>query len=281
MDRQQFISYIHDPGQLNENTLDGISSLAQRFPYCQSLQILHLLNLRQTDEVLYKEYISSTAAHIADRKRLRELILGLQTETVDQHDTVELVESVKLVESDKSEESDQPIQPVQPVQQSESEEPVEPLEAEADETAEKADKEVQDEPFKDIQPVIPAVEEDEEERLKRLKQIVEQRLRQIALEKSELPEPEEPVLSKEELIDKFIEEDPSISRPKPEFFDPVKVAKSSQEEQPDLVTETLARIHVQQGNIEKAIEIYRRLSLNFPEKSSYFAAQIEKLSTEN
>jgi hypothetical protein len=264
MDRQQFISYIHDPGLLNNETLEGISNLADRFPYCQSLRILHLLNLRQTNEVLYNEYISSTAAHIADRKRLRELILSLQSETADEQ---EKVESIELVDPDKSEEPVQPVQPTPPVQHAE---PVEPVEEKKP-----------DEPFKDIQPVIPAVEEDEEERLKRLKQIVEQRLRQIALEKSELPEPEEPVLSKEELIDKFIDEEPSISRPKPEFFDPVKVAKSSQEEQPDLVTETLARIHVQQGNIDKAIEIYRRLSLNFPEKSSYFAAQIEKLNTEN
>jgi len=128
---------------------------------------------------------------------------------------------------------------------------------------------------------VPVVEEDEEQRLLKLKQIVERRLKQIALEKDEIPEPEEPVLSKEELIDKFIKEEPSISRPKPGFFDPVKVARSSRQDLPGLVTETLARIHIEQGNIDKAIEIYRKLSLNFPEKSSYFAAQIEKLSTEN
>jgi hypothetical protein len=267
MDRQQFISYIHNPGLLNNDTLEGISKLADRFPYCQSLRILHLLNLRQTNEVLYNEYISSTAAHIADRKKLRELILGLQGEPEGVPSAEFRVPSEEVVIP--SEVEGLPVQSVQPIQPVQHTEPVEPVEESKP-----------DEPFKDIQPVIPAVEEDEEERLKRLKQIVEQRLRQIALEKSELPKPEEPVLSKEELIDKFIEEEPSISRPKPEFFDPVKVAKSSQEEQPDLVTETLARIHVQQGNIDKAIEIYRRLSLNFPEKSSYFAAQIEKLNTE-
>lgn len=266
MDRQQFISYIEDPGLLNSESLNDVTSLARRFPYCQSLQILQLLNLHQTNEVLYDEYLSLTAAHIADRRRLKELIRSLKAKSISEED--ESVESVKSVESVGS---------------------VEPAftEVSADKSAELVEGEEEDrqgkpdEPFRNIEPIVPVVEDDEKERLLRLKKIVEQRLRQIALEKSELPEPEEPILSKDELIDKFIEEEPSISRPKPEFFDPVKVARSSQEEHPGLVTETLARIHVQQGNINKAIEIYRRLSLNFPEKSSYFAAQIEKLSTEN
>ncbi|MCK4569223.1 MAG: hypothetical protein KAT76_02980, partial [Bacteroidales bacterium] len=130
---------------------------------------------------------------------------------------------------------------------------------------------------------------EEEARLLVLKQIVENRLKEITGDKK-TKEEETPVtiettdeskILQDELINKFISDEPSISRMKTDFFDPVKVARSSQKEQPGLVTETLARIHIQQGNIDKAIEIYRKLSLNFPEKSSYFAAQIKKLSTEN
>jgi hypothetical protein len=240
MDRQQFISYIHDPAKLDSSTLEGVKELTDRFPYCQSLQILHLLNLQQTNSVLYDEYLASTAAYIADRKRLRQLITELKTEERE------------LKTEDRESKIEDRVQP----------------EARSLQPEEKA-------------PIVPVVEEDEEARLKRLKQIVEARLKQIALEKDEIPEPEDPVLTKEELVDKFIKEEPSISRPKPEFFNPVKEAKSSQEDRAGLVTETLARIHIQQGNIDKAIEIYRKLSLNFPEKSSYFAAQIEKLSTEH
>ncbi|MCE3007307.1 MAG: hypothetical protein LW884_03040 [Bacteroidetes bacterium] len=42
-------------------------------------------------------------------------------------------------------------------------------------------------------------------------------------------------------------------------------------------TETLARVHVQQGNVETAIEIYEKLKLLYPEKSAYFEAEISKL----
>jgi len=280
MDRQQFISYIHDPAKLDANTLDGIKTLTERYPYCQSLQILHLLNLQQTNSVLYDEYLASTAAYIADRKRLRELVLRLKTE-------------------DRGSKIEEPVEPDADSQKPEarSQKPV-PSEDEGPETndqtsfaeasEDKPDARSQDqkiekeEPIRSVDdPIVPVVEEDEEKRLLHLKRIVESRLKQIALERKDIPEPEEPVISKEELIDKFIKEEPSISRPKPEFFNPVKGAKSSQEDKAGLVSETLARIHVQQGNIDKAIEIYRKLSLNFPEKSGYFAAQIEKLSKEN
>jgi tetratricopeptide (TPR) repeat protein len=39
-----------------------------------------------------------------------------------------------------------------------------------------------------------------------------------------------------------------------------------------LVTETLARIYEKQGNLQKAIDAYRKLALKYPEKSAYFAA---------
>lgn len=45
----------------------------------------------------------------------------------------------------------------------------------------------------------------------------------------------------------------------------------------DLCTETLAQIYAEQGYPAQAKQIYSRLSLRFPEKSSYFASLIEKL----
>ncbi|WP_235296329.1 hypothetical protein [Portibacter marinus] len=45
----------------------------------------------------------------------------------------------------------------------------------------------------------------------------------------------------------------------------------------EIVTEALANILAQQGHKEKAKDMYEKLSLIFPEKSSFFALQIEKL----
>jgi hypothetical protein len=44
----------------------------------------------------------------------------------------------------------------------------------------------------------------------------------------------------------------------------------------EVVTETMAEVWIKQGNAEKAIEIYNKLSLLNPSKSDYFAAKIEQ-----
>jgi hypothetical protein len=47
--------------------------------------------------------------------------------------------------------------------------------------------------------------------------------------------------------------------------------------QEEVVTETMAEVWVKQGNKEKAIEVYNKLSLSNPAKSHYFAAKIKQL----
>lgn len=79
------------------------------------------------------------------------------------------------------------------------------------------------------------------------------------------------------LLNKFIAEEPSISKPQSNFFNPVKNAKQSLEESEDLVTETLAKIYVLQKNYVKAIKAYEQLSLVYPEKKTFFATQIKKI----
>ena len=49
-------------------------------------------------------------------------------------------------------------------------------------------------------------------------------------------------------------------------------------EQGEIISETLAELMAKQGYTEKAIEMYTRLSLLFPEKNSYFASKIEDLN---
>jgi len=56
-----------------------------------------------------------------------------------------------------------------------------------------------------------------------------------------------------------------------------RLAERSLSENQELVTETLARLYIAQGHREKAIKMYQRLILKYPEKSANFAAEIEKL----
>ena len=80
-----------------------------------------------------------------------------------------------------------------------------------------------------------------------------------------------------ELIDKFIREEPKITRSKTEFYNPVNMAKQSVADDITFVSETLAKIYVLQGNYLKALHAYENLRLKYPEKRLYFAVQIKNL----
>ncbi len=56
-----------------------------------------------------------------------------------------------------------------------------------------------------------------------------------------------------------------------------KIKKSVIKED-EIVSEPLAKILADQGHTDKAIKMYKKLSLIFPEKSSFFASQIEKIN---
>ena len=80
-----------------------------------------------------------------------------------------------------------------------------------------------------------------------------------------------------DLIDKFLTEEPRI-KPKPvENIVQEDISTSGTEEHEEFITDTLAKIYLKQGNYLKAIAAYEKLSLKFPEKSSYFASQIEEI----
>ena len=81
-----------------------------------------------------------------------------------------------------------------------------------------------------------------------------------------------------DLINNFIEKNPTIKGEKNKFFSPTETAKSSIIENEELVTETLARVYLEQEYFEKAIESYKKLSLKYPKKSSFFADQINLIN---
>lgn len=57
-----------------------------------------------------------------------------------------------------------------------------------------------------------------------------------------------------------------------------KQAKESIEPNEEIISESLAALLAEQGHHKKATKMYKKLSLIFPQKSDYFAAQIEALN---
>lgn len=94
-----------------------------------------------------------------------------------------------------------------------------------------------------------------------------------------------PEMKGQSLIDHFIENDNGkITLSENPTYTPQEQDTSQNENEEEYFTETLARIYIKQERYSKALEIIKRLSLNFPKKNAYFADQIrflEKLIINN
>ena len=56
---------------------------------------------------------------------------------------------------------------------------------------------------------------------------------------------------------------------------------SSKDEDFELISETLANIYAEQGYVGKAVKMFKKMGLLFPEKSSYFADQIKRIKNKD
>ncbi|MCI5570147.1 MAG: tetratricopeptide repeat protein [Prevotella sp.] len=84
-----------------------------------------------------------------------------------------------------------------------------------------------------------------------------------------------------QLIDKFINDDGGklTLKDNPEFVPQLEDTNSEGEkvQEEEYFTETLAGIYIKQGKYSKALEIIKRLNLNYPKKNAYFADQMRFL----
>lgn len=88
---------------------------------------------------------------------------------------------------------------------------------------------------------------------------------------------EEERQKKAEIIDKFIENNPKISPIKPSNSAPAVQIETNIEDNSYLMTETLARVYLEQKKYTKAIQAYEILILKYPEKITFFADRISDI----
>ncbi len=277
MNSQQFSELLSHLQQTDARSLPLLEDLVRRYPYCQSGHILYACSLYMEDDPQYPVQLKRAAAYAGDRRILRSLILAGKTAVAPVEQTADRGEDpVAGMPPDAI-----PAMPVEiPVLSPEPE-------ATHEVTWELARKPSEEE----IASRLPAAETQERMTQEDLLAIVKKRLAEINAEKnhdfnledynqedSRVPEPM-PAADKKKLIDKFILDEPRISKPRATFFNPTDSAIRSNLDEEEIVSETLAQLYAKQGNIQKAVHIYEKLSLLNQEKSRYFAAQIENLKS--
>lgn len=79
-----------------------------------------------------------------------------------------------------------------------------------------------------------------------------------------------------DLIDKFLENNPKIEAKK-DYISNIDLSTDNQSNERQLMTETLAKVYLEQGKYAEAIRAYQILILKNPEKSRFFADQINTI----
>ena len=254
METEQLITYLSNPGALTGKATADMEGLVRQYPYFSIGQSLLALAYRRDDSDLFDEQLKRAAIAVPNRNKLRLLFVASPKPSIPDGSFFRL-ENVTEVEETERNVIPEKTFIIPEIDLSGTHEEL---------TAELA---LLDEKRKSLDELKELI-------ASRLQQMEEEKKRKKEVKAEEVPQKK---LSRKELIDKFIAENPSISRPRAEFYNPISMAQNSIIDKGDIVSETLAKIYLKQGYLDKAIEIYEKLSLLIPEKSIYFAAQIEKI----
>jgi hypothetical protein len=299
--RQVFSDYLVQPDRISVSELPVLAELQEQFPYCQNVQVLLALCLKHTDHQRYMFQLKKAAIYTGDRHVLKNLLerkhnefqspsgevaaaVGDKNSSLDISTTTQDSETAMVSVEDPF--ADQDFGAVTPDELDAipvydyKEAPV-TVTWDIGKSGVYLSPDHEGKNTKQNEPFTP----------EELLELVNRRLSEIQSARSSPTD--EPTLmnpesgtgtgyvqsEKQALIDKFIRDEPTISRQGLSLYHPSGHSSADESEEDDLVSETLAILYAEQGNLPKAIRIYEKLSLLNQEKSRYFAAQIQKLRT--
>jgi len=284
MNRHQFHDYLKSPGLLDAGTLADLDDLVKEFPYFQAARMLYVKNLKNVDHIRFTRQLKLAAACVNNRQILFGLLNGVKigrdgsvipptreapvkriaetdpenykTEILAGDGILSLADSFADSSTTPSEDDDQYNKSIY-VRHLERYIPIADLDLLLFDFRVE-DTEILNFDFEDKLPEIsePAAKSETEE--------------------SKAPVPKKPISSKD-LIEDFIRKNPRMPRPGETGNLDFDVSQKSLEESDAFMTETLAEIYLKQGYYYRALQAYEKLSLKYPEKSIYFATQIEKI----
>ena len=297
MQLQDLTYLLQHPEAITSSQTEALAKKIKQYPYFQPLHALYLRGLKQKDSYKYNNTLKVTAAHTTDRSVLFDYITS---ETFNQNEisqqikqTTEYIKSISVKEVDdisvnKSVTIDdalkEHIKATEGVLDPQLFKAREKPERIIEEEVPKIEDSIISVDVKNIKPVDKLnigkpLEFDKTEshsfaewlKITSFKPIVrsyEEQQPQIEIKDKS------PIQNKLDIIDKFISDNPKI-KPVAHYQPKPKLINNDKDISDSLMTETLARIYLEQKNYNKAIQSYKILSLKYPEKSSFFADQIK------
>jgi hypothetical protein len=251
----EFNKILSHPNQIKKGQIQGLSELIEEYPYFQVTHYLHLNGLKNQHSFKYNDYLKKTAAYTTDRTVLFDHITS---DDLDIH-----AAPADLIDQESASKENINIAPVFKekaaiIEESSPEETLgigEPLQFNRDETHSFRE-------WLQLSSFTP-IQRDESSNRDRIT---------VDRDKGKTGPKGDGNM---DLIDQFIAASPKIN---PSLYDNyTDVAMDSVQENESLMTETLAHVYVEQKKYKKAITAFTILSLKYPEKSSFFANQIEAI----